>query len=279
MRSFGSVSSSRARMSFCWLPPESVDTVTSTLSVRMSNVLTNRAASSLIFLMNRTPSAPGELGVVLAPEHRVLPQRHVEDEALLVPVLGDVAHPGVADVEHRAPRDRRPLELDRAGCRRAQPDQGLRQLALPVALDAGHTQDLPRVDLETHAVQLPLAGEVLDPQDRLADLHRRLLEPEQHGPAHHHLGQLRLGGLGGSCLADHSSPAEHRDPVRDLHDLVQLVADEHDRPPRFPELAEVAEQVLGLIGGEDGGRLVQDEDLHAPIQRLEDLDALFLADR
>jgi hypothetical protein len=45
------------------------------------------------------------------------------------------------------------------------------------------------------------------------------------------------------------------------------------------QLPEVAEQVLGLAGCEYRRRLVQDEDLHAAVQRLEDLDALLLADR
>ena len=196
-----------------------------------------------------------------------------------MPVLGDVAHTDVADVEDAPTDDRGPLELDRAGGRRPEPDQGFGELALAVALDAGDAEDLARSNLEVDAVQLPLTGEPLDPKDRLADLDRRLLEPEQDRPADHHLGELGLRGVGRACLPDDPPAAEDRDAVRDLHDLVELVADEHDGPSRLPELPQVAEQVLRLVRGEHRRRLVQDQDLDTPVEGLQDLDALFLADR
>jgi len=36
--------------------------------------------------------------------------------------------------------------------------------------------------------------------------------------------------------------------------------------------------VIGLVGGQDAGRLVQDQDIGVAIKRLEDLDALLMAD-
>jgi hypothetical protein len=44
------------------------------------------------------------------------------------------------------------------------------------------------------------------------------------------------------------------------------------------ELAEDAEQIVGLLGGQHAGGLVEDQDLGAAEQRLEDLDALLQAD-
>src|SRR3989304_5484091 len=52
--------------------------------------------------------------------------------------------------------------------------------------------------------------------------------------------------------------AKHRDPVGDLENLVELVADEHDRLARVAQLPQVAEQLLGLPRREHGGGLVQD---------------------
>ena len=49
--------------------------------------------------------------------------------------------------------------------------------------------------------------------------------------------------------------------------------------PASRSCAEVAEQVLRLARGEDGRRLVEDQDLDPAVQRLQDLDALLLADR
>src|SRR5262245_15384039 len=140
IRSLGSVSSSLARISFCWLPPDSVEAVTSTLRARMSNSFTSRVARSYL-LDEQHPERPGEIGVVLSAEHRVLPERHVQDQALVVAVLWDVPHAGVPDAEHRPASDRVPLELDRSRLGGAEPDQRLRELALPVALNAHDAED------------------------------------------------------------------------------------------------------------------------------------------
>ena len=195
-----------------------------------------------------------------------------------MPILRDVAHTSVADVEDLPARDRRPLELDRAGVGRAEPDQGLGQLALTVALDAGHTEDLAGSNLEVDAVQLALAREPPDAKHRFADLDRRLLEPEQHRAADHHLGELGLAGLVRPRLPHDATPAQDGDAVGDLEDLVELVADEDDRAPRLPELPQIVEEILRLVRREHGRRLVQDEDLDASVQRLQDLHALLLAD-
>ena len=44
------------------------------------------------------------------------------------------------------------------------------------------------------------------------------------------------------------------------------------------ELAQRREQLVDLVGNEHGGRLVEDEDLGAAVEHLEDLDTLLLAD-
>ena len=56
------------------------------------------------------------------------------------------------------------------------------------------------------------------------------------------------------------------------------MGDEDDRQPFARERAEDREQLTCLLGRQDGGRLVEDEDVRAAEQRLEDLDALLLAD-
>ena len=54
--------------------------------------------------------------------------------------------------------------------------------------------------------------------------------------------------------------------------------DEDDGLALAPEGAEDAEEVVRFLGREDGGRLVEDQDVGAPVERLQDLDALALAD-
>jgi hypothetical protein len=85
-------------------------------------------------------------------------------------------------------------------------------------------------------------------------------------------------GVGGLHGVDHLAVAEHGDPVGDLEHLVQRVGDEDDRLAVGLELAHVGEQLLDLLGDEHRRRLVQDQDVSAPVEELEDLDPLLLAD-
>ena len=67
--------------------------------------------------------------------------------------------------------------------------------------------------------------------------------------------------------------------VGDLDHLVELVRDEDDRPAVVAQRAQHGPELAHFRRREHGGRLVEDEDLRAAIERLEDLDALRLADR
>ncbi len=98
-------------------------------------------------------------------------------------------------------------------------------------------------------------------------------------PADHQGGQVVLVGLPGQPLADHPATPDDGDPVGDLEDLVELVADEHDAVAFAGEPAQDAEDLLGLLGRQHGGRLVEDEDPGVAVERLEDLDPLLPADR
>ena len=57
------------------------------------------------------------------------------------------------------------------------------------------------------------------------------------------------------------------------------MADEDDARALRREAAQDGEDLLGLLRRQHGGRLVEDEDARLAVERLEDLDALLLADR
>ena len=57
------------------------------------------------------------------------------------------------------------------------------------------------------------------------------------------------------------------------------MADEHNGLPLLREAADDLEQLLRLLRREHRRRLVEDEDVRAAVERLQDLDALLLADR
>ena len=69
------------------------------------------------------------------------------------------------------------------------------------------------------------------------------------------------------------------DAVCDSFHLAQLVRDEDHRATlRAGHSAQRHEEDIGLLRGEHGGGLVEDQDPRVAIQCLEDLDALLLAD-
>ncbi len=59
---------------------------------------------------------------------------------------------------------------------------------------------------------------------------------------------------------------------------MQLVGDEDDRPAFGGHLAQGHEERLGFLRGEDRCRLVEDQDPRFLVERVQDLDALLLAD-
>ena len=148
----------------------------------------------------------------------------------------------------------------------------------PLPFDTGDTDDLAPTHLQREPVQAS-AVHIVELQRARSRFDLRLLETEQHRSAHHHLGELRLRRLGRGGLPDHGPTSEHGDAIGDLEDLIELVADEHDRLAVVPEPTKVVEQLGGLCGRQDRGWLVQDQDLDATVERLQDLDPLLLADR
>jgi hypothetical protein len=106
-----------------------------------------------------------------------------------------------------------------------------------------------------------------------------LVDLEAHLAAHHQLGELLLVGILGGDVGRHLTPAHDGDLIRDGQDLPQLVGDEDDGRPLIPQLFQHLEQMIRLLRGQNPGRLVQDQDAGAAIERLEDLDPLLQAHR
>ncbi len=104
------------------------------------------------------------------------------------------------------------------------------------------------------------------------------LDPQAHGSPDHELRELALAGLGRPPAPHHLSAADHGDPVGDLEDLVELVADEDDAGAVFAESAQNREDLVGLLGREHRGRLVEHEDARLAVDRFQDLDPLLLPD-
>ena len=78
---------------------------------------------------------------------------------------------------------------------------------------------------------------------------------------------------------DRPPVTEDRDAVGDRLHLVELVRDEDHGPALVCHHAHRLEERLRLLRRQHGGRLVEDQDLRLAVERLQDLDALLLAER
>ena len=95
-----------------------------------------------------------------------------------------------------------------------------------------------------------------------------------------HLGhQVAAGEVLGAVLADELAVAEHRDPVGDLVDLLEEVADEQDGDALVAQVADHREQPVDLVAVEARGRLVEDQHPGVEDHRPADRDQLLHRDR
>ncbi len=161
----------------------------------------------------------------------------------------------------------------------------LGQLALTIAGDSRDAHDLAGAHLQRDAAQGRQASVVvgLDVAHREHDPARSIrgsLDGLEHLAADHPTSQVRRGRIGDrDPLCGDLAPPHDRDPVRDGHHLVELVADEHDAPAIGGHRAEGSEELVHLLWREDGRRLIHDQDPRAAVEHLEDLDPLLFADR
>ena len=223
-----------------------------------------------------------DVGVLrLVPEDAVLPQRRLEEEGVAVPVLGDVADAGLADLAGAPVGDVGVAEEDQPGRGLAHPHDHLDELGLAVSLDAGDAEDLAGMDRERDVVEhrspgQALQGEVLHPEHRAVGDRGLLGARRRQLRADHELGELAGVDALRVDRVDGRAAADHGDAVGDAEHLVELVRDEQDRQALLLELAEVVEELVDLLRHQHRGGLVENEGLGAAVEDLEDLDPLAL---
>ena len=215
-------------------------------------------------------------------QREVFLYRERGNDALGVAVFGDVAHARIDDAARRKPRQFQVAQQDRTRLGHAQARQGIRQFALPVAGHAGQPQDLAAPHLEAGAVQGVVAAvgtdpEVGDGQQRLAAAFGALVVGQHHLVAGHQRRKVR-GTVVGRIAGKHQlAVAQYGNLVRQGLHFGQLVADEDDGHI-LRHAGQQGDEFVGFLRGERGGGLVQDEEAGAEAERLDQFDALLLAD-
>ena len=94
--------------------------------------------------------------------------------------------------------------------------------------------------------------------------------------ADHHVRHFLRVGVLREHVAHELAVAQHGHAVAQRLDLVHLVRDDDDGLAVVAHAAQDGEELVRLLRGEHGGRLVEDEDVRAAVERLDDLDRLLL---
>ena len=225
-----------------------------------------------------------ELRLEVPLEHHIVLQGVVQHQAVLMPVLGDVADARGGALADTGVGNVMPLEDNLSRSQGLNAGKAVDQLALAVAVDAGDADDLARTALEGDVldgvvlVGLGGHGHTLHIQNHVAGLGGLLVHHEIHVPAHHHLGQFLLAGARHVHGADVLALAQDGAAVGHRLDLVELVGDEEDALALGPEAPHNIHQLVDLLGGEDGGGLVEDQNLIFAVEHIEDLGTLLHTD-
>ncbi|OPZ14860.1 MAG: hypothetical protein BWZ10_01827 [candidate division BRC1 bacterium ADurb.BinA364] len=173
------------------------------------------------------------------------------------------------------------VEPDLARARAFGAREDFRQFGLAVAFDSGDGMDFARARLERQfARPAPSGGGDLPQRKdrfarRLAPCFRRPLA--QRMPDHP-FAQLARAGAARLANADRFSGAQNGDPIAYARHFVQFVRNEDDRAARGAQRAHCLEQIVDFGWGQNGRRFVQNQRARAADQRLEQFDALLLAD-
>ena len=174
--------------------------------------------------------------------------------------------------------NRLPVEPNRPGVERISAKDAACHLGPTASHQTEHPQDLAPPQRERDVRKGSFLGQVPHLQSSLHSGRSSDGEDLPQGPPNHHLDQLVLIGLLRFDGADQLAVLEHRDPIRDLEHLIQAVRDVQDQRPILLELAHQREQAVQLLLGEDGRRLVQDQDSPPLGHSLGDLDHLLVRD-
>ena len=274
---------SRARITFCWLPPDSVPIALSREPARTENCSSRRSALRAMTWRSSVPHrANGRSAWVCSTRLSAIESSDTRPVRCrswgTCPSPASTASPG-ADAGAVAAVDRHP-----SGARRPQAGDRLREFGLAVAVDPGDADDLAAPDAQRNAAQRLEAARVAAPE--ILDVQHRSARRDiagglgaRHVPPHHHPGEPVAARIGRPLHPDHAPAAQHGHAVAKRRHLVQLVGDEDDAVAGVPQAVERGEEFVDLLGREHRGRLVEDEGVGAAKQRLEDFHPLLHADR
>ncbi len=201
----------------------------------------------------------------------------------MLAVGADVGHPSTAAAAQTLAPDGRAVQDELPAREGADADEGFGELLLPVAGDRGDADDLTGADLEAHTVQTHEATvvprpHVLDDQTHLPRVAPGVRGFRDRGVADDQRRQRRAVQFGPGHPGDGSPGPQNRDVLGDGEHLVELVADEDDRPTGVAERGQQPQQFGRLRGSEHRRGLVEDQHVGPAVHQPQDLHLLLDGD-
>ena len=149
----GSVISHLAMTTFCWFPPESVETASerrADLDLKALRSPTSTASASLPASMN----GPNDSGLERS-DGQIVGDRHRQHQPFRLAVLGNErdADVGRLGMGRRARPHSAPIDRDRAGDPAQHAEQGEQQGLLALAVESAKADDLASADFEGDVVR------------------------------------------------------------------------------------------------------------------------------
>src|SRR5271157_1128140 len=236
------------------------------------------------FPVEEAPSEEARV-VIRALQNEVFRDRKAGDKAAALAFAGQMGNTRRTQTPHTR-SDRPPRNLDPARGHRADAGQHLFELALAVSINPGHSDDLPRLHREAHALEsacLAQPGGFEIPQCKsgyeLFSAHSgKPHEPGKISPKHE-TPKLASVGFARTLHRHEDAAPKHRDPVRQSFDFLKLVRDEDDRAASIPKPAQAGKKSLCLPRRQSRRGLVQYNHPRATVERAQDLCALALSYR
>ena len=96
--------------------------------------------------------------------------------------------------------------------------------------------------------------------------------------ADHHFRQRSLAGVCGFNRADVFALAQNRNAVGNFQHFVELMGDNDDGFPILAHIAHDVKELFGFLRSQNGGRLVENQNLRTAIEHFDDFKRLLLTD-
>ena len=154
-----------------------------------------------------------------------------------------------------------------------------RNLGAPRSDKSGDAVNFTRSDVKGNPGEALTRGQVLDLEERGAELDILLREKTADGSVDHRTHQRLLRPILNRPRLDGVSVTHHGDAITNFEHLLEVVADENDAHPGLLQPRDGRDKNAHFVAGERRRRLVENDDAGATRQRSSDLNQLALGKR